>query len=303
MTGEAFALVSAFCYGLCGAAIAKGAPTARGDNGTALSIVLTALFSGILWLVFASGADLPRSPTALWSGIGFFVLAGLLATVFGRLAAFRSVALAGAIRATLFRRMIPVFAAILAFFILGERIGLGTWGGIALILGGLAMSMRERMPRALSATQTLDPARVRAGLVFGVVCAACYAGSYVARKLAMETLPDALLGALIGAVTGLVWYALAATVSKRYRAAVTGLVSTTGPWQLLAATAMSAGQVSQFFALKHTEVATVAIIGTTEVFISAYFAAFLFRTEPAPGRDMILATLLATAGVIVVALS
>lgn len=61
------------------------------------------------------------------------------------------------------------------------------------------------------------------------------------------------------------------------------------------------GQVLLFFALKHAEVAIVALIGTTELFIGAYLAAYLFKSEPPPGVWLIMATVLATLGVVLVA--
>ena len=54
--GEIYALLSAASFGVAGAAVAKGAPTAKGDNGVFLSIVLTLVLSSFLW--FAFGIDL-----------------------------------------------------------------------------------------------------------------------------------------------------------------------------------------------------------------------------------------------------
>lgn len=301
MLGEFIALISAACFGLAGAAIAKGAPDARGDNGAFLSIVLTMVFSGVIWIVIGREEGLPTSLPVLATGVAFFVASGMLATVFGRITNFRSIALSGAIRASLYRRLIPVFSIVLAFTLLGERFGTVAIFGMILILGSVALTLRERLPAVAQRPPGLSPANLRLGAIFGAICALCYAAAYVVRKLAMDYVPDAAFGALVGALTGIAWYTVAAQFSPRYRQVLTGLVATSGQWQWVAAASMSMGQILQFFALKHADVAVVAIIGTTELYIGAYLAAFLFRTEPPPRANLVFATLIATVGVVMVA--
>ena len=72
------------------------------------------------------------------------------------------------------------------------------------------------------------------------------------------------------------------------------------PWQMLAAFCISAGQISQFVALNYTEVGRVAIINSSEIFISSYLAVIVFKTEKRPPVMLLVATLLATAGIIFV---
>ena len=66
-----------------------------------LSIMLTAAFSGGLWLFI--GPALPPAGGGLWAGIAVFALAGILATVLGRLFYFRSIELTSAIEVGLTR--------------------------------------------------------------------------------------------------------------------------------------------------------------------------------------------------------
>ena len=54
--GEIYALLSAVSFGIAGAAVAKGASKAKGDNGVFLSIMLTLALSSVIWL--ACGIDL-----------------------------------------------------------------------------------------------------------------------------------------------------------------------------------------------------------------------------------------------------
>jgi len=302
MLGELLSILSAVSFGLAGAAIARGAPEARGDNGAFLSIVLTMVFAAVLWVGVGLAWPPAVSQEALITGTAFFIASGVLATVLGRMANFKSTALVGAIRASLLRRLIPVFSTILAVILLDERYALLAIVGMVLILVSIALAIREKTSAALGNFDTLSSSRLRAGVIFGVICAFCYASGYVARKAAMACVPDAAFGAIVGAVTGIVWYLTAAPFNSHCRASVAGVFRDQGPWQWVAAASLSSGQVLLFFALKYADVAVVAIIGSLEVFVGTYLAAYLFKTEPPPGRYLMAATILATIGVIFVAL-
>jgi drug/metabolite transporter (DMT)-like permease len=290
--GEIYALLSAVSFGIAGAAVAKGASKAKGDNGVFLSI----------WL--ACGIDLTTvdDTRSFLIGIGFFISAGVLATVFGRLTNFRSIALSGAIRSSLFRRLIPVFSTALAFVLLQERYSVMVLVGMIVILCSIAVAMWVRVPQISAKASAISTGNLQLGLLLAAVSAFCYALAYIARKLALEDLPDAALGALVGALTGVVWYFIAACISVRYRMAITSVLKSSGIWQWMAALGMSFGQILLFFALLSAPVAVVAIIGSLEMFVGAYFAAFLFKSEPVPGRAMILATIVAAIGVAMVAM-
>lgn len=304
LIGELFAVFAAFCYSFGSVAIAKNARDNGGSgNAVLLSVVLTAVISGVLWLFM--GPPLSGDGFSLLKGVGYFALAGILSTVLGRLFFFRSVELVGAIETGLMRRLIPVFAAALAVVLLGEQITI--WIGLAFVLvfSGVAIAVfpasRQRGTDAGAVAQVRR--QQTTGRVFAVTSAASYGGSYVTRKFGMQWLPDPLAGAFIGAVTGLAWFCLAAPFSEEYRGYLKGLFRKPAIWQTVAACSISIGQTSQFVALKFTSVTVVAIIGTIEVFLSVWLAAYVVKTEPRPGRGFVIASLLAMAGVVVLALA
>ncbi len=301
--GEVYALGSALSYGVGVAAIARGAPGARGDNGVFLSIVLTLVLSALLWLAFGLAPRAGGAGGLVAAGIGFFVAAGVFATVFGRLTNFQAIALSGTIRSSLFRRLIPVFSTILAFLLLGERYSPLVLAGMVLILVSIALAMWVRGPAPGGAAPVAPARQLRIGFLFGCVSALCYALAFIARKYGMGYLPDAALGALVSAAAGVAWYIAASTISPRYRRALVGVFADAGPWQWLAAFGVSLGQILLFFALISAPVAVVAIIASLEMFVAAYLAAFLFKSEPVPGPAMVLATGIASVGVVLVAVS
>lgn len=58
----------------------------------------------------------------------------------------------------------------------------------------------------------------------------------------------------------------------------------------------------QFFALSNTTVTAVPIIGSVEMFIAAWLSALLLKSERKPGRAFAVASGLAMAGTVIIAL-
>lgn len=307
--GELYALCSAFFYGASAVAINKNAESGRPGNGAYLSVLLTALMAGGLWLIM--GRSVWDATQTVWISVGFFVLAGLLANISGRVFMFRAVELVGAIEIGILRRMIPVFAAFLAILFLGERITASVSIGFFLVFSGVAtVILGGRPPRAAAgatgkagpSVTVRSPENLRHGRIFGTVSSASYGGAYVSRKFAMDGLPDPLLGTFIGAITGLVGGGTVALFSRYGRAEFLSLFRRPSVWQLVAAVTVSLGQIYQFFALKYTSVTAVAIIGSIEMFIAAWLSAAFLKSEKKPGPVFVLASCFALAGTVVIAL-
>lgn len=304
MLGEALALVAVFCFAIANVAVAKASQKAGGDRGAFLSVILTTVLAAVLWLVLPAGADF-ATHEAPWQGVFWFALAGLLATVVGRATLFRSIALAGAINAGVFRRIIPLSAAAFAFVVLGESLSLPGAAGMTLIVISIVAVIRSAKSGEGrgGATIAADRSSLLSGQIYGSVSATAYGAAYVTRKLGMLGLPNAALGALISSATALAAYGLMAAVSAGGRRAIVAALRHTDGYQVVAASGLAFGQTAQFFAIKYTSVTVVAIIGSLEMFVSAYLAVFIFRTEGWPPPIVVAASLLATAGALLVALN
>lgn len=302
MTGELLALGAAFAFGMSSVAIAKGAKGANAESGVLLSAIITGLLSGLAWMMFPDGAEWDSWEQIAWGAVGWFMASGLLATVGGRITMYRSIELAGVIRASTTRRLMPLMSLLLAWMIIGERVSLAGGIGMALIAASFVLLYLDN--RSSIRTTTSDPGRramISRGLAFGVISALLYAISFIARKFGLEAAPNALFGAFAGSLTALVFYIAAALFSRRYYAIVTSALTTPNPWQLGAALLMSLGQIAQFGALMFASVGRVTFINSFEVFIAAFLSVAVFRTDTMPGRLVIFATILATAGVVVLA--
>jgi len=300
LIGEAFALASALLFAVASIAIAKAAQKRSADTGVLLSIIMTGALAAaamlLEWRLPAAG-----NGSSMAAAIGWFAASGILAIVWGRITMFKSVALAGVIRATTIRRLTPFFSVLLAFAFLGETVsgfGLLGMGLMAASFGLLYFDNREKL-----ASKDLFPgANLRRGYLFGLVCALLYAASYVVRKRGLDGVHDPYFGALIGSLAALGYYAIGCLFSSKLRADVGLLMLRPDPWQLLAAALLAAGQVSQFIAFNNADVGRVTIINSIEIFMSSYLAVIVFKTEKWPSLYVAGATIVATAGVIFVAL-
>lgn len=268
MTGALLAIASACLYGLAGVTLRLSGRGARGDNGVYLSVLVTAALAGLLWL---ARGQVPAA-RVLAEGraeLAIFALAGLCATVFGRIAFYRATERIGAVRASLCRRLIPVFALPVAFLLAGELPdGRALLGGAVVLAAVLAYLGRPE-----------GPARVGLGEAIGIGSALFYALAYSLRALGLESLPDAALGTFVGALAGCLWFPLAALLRGQGAAGLRRLLADRGRWHWATAAALSLGQILQFFALQHAPVVTVAVLGSLDVFVSALLARALLRDE------------------------
>lgn len=294
MPGEVLALLAALAYGAAGLSIVMGKAGARGDNGVFLSVLVTAALSFALWLGWGRAPlGVVLSPAYVQPMLAF-VLAGVFSIALGRAAMYRATERIGAVRASLLRRLTPVFALPCAFFLLDEiPDGPTLWGG-GLILTGVACYL----PRPGGERGDVPVA----GLIGGVGSALFYALAYALRRLGLEVLPDAAFGAFVGAVAGGVWVVASSAAGRRPVQRLRGLIADRGLWHWITAVTLSLGQVLQFFALKSASVAVVAVLGTLEVFFAALLVMVFLPSETVARGRLLIAALLALAGTAVLVL-
>lgn len=263
-----------------------------GDKGVLFSVVVTMGLAAALWVVL-DGACIPANASP--AGLVWFGLAGLAAMVFGRSLLYASVRALGVARSSAVKRLNPFFSVLLAALILGEALRWPDAVGMVAIATAFALMVGGALRRA--------PGEVRVqAYMLGVGSALAYAFSYVFRKLGLDALPSPALGTLVSAVAGFAVFALLAAVNADRRANLLGMFRQLDRWVVFAALLVSAGQILLFAALAHADVASVVMVASLEIFISIGLSVFVFRSEPMPGRRVLLAAGLAMAGVVLVAI-
>ncbi len=298
--GEVLALLSALCFACSNVFVSKGS-TGKGDRGVIFSVLVTLVFSLLLWLT-VGGATFPSESRAdMLRGIFWFSVAGVFAMVFGRTFIYASLRYLGVTRASSLKKLTPFFSVILAYVLLSEAITALDMSGMALIGLAFAMltvqSLRKLPPEERAQTPRLKD------YSWGVGASASYAMSMITRKFGLAHLASPALGTLIGAVVGFAFYLVAACFSERYRSNLRNLFRNLNGWLVLAAVFMSSGQITVFAALSYADVSTVAILGSLEVFLSSFLAVFVFKAEKNPGLWVYLAACLAVIGAVMVGYS
>ena len=170
----------------------------------AAGLLCTALFvlRGSPWPVWATS----------WQ-VALLAVSGLVGFVFGDTYYFRSLVILGPGRAALVTSTAPVFTALLAWPLIGERPGPLIVLGMALTLGGITWVIWERQ----HPTQEHVEGSMLVGVVAGVLAAVGQAGGYVLSKLALRTGLDPLSATVIRIVAAAVGIWLLAAVQRDVR--------------------------------------------------------------------------------------
>ena len=170
----------------------------------AAGLLCTALFvlRGSPWPVWATS----------WQ-VALLAVSGLVGFVFGDTYYFRSLVILGPGRAALVTSTAPVFTALFAWPLIGERPGPLILLGMALTLGGITWVIWERQ----HPTQEHVEGSMLVGVVAGVLAAVGQAGGYVLSKLALRTGLDPLSATVIRIVAAAVGIWLLAAVQRDVR--------------------------------------------------------------------------------------
>ncbi len=301
--GEWLALLSACCFSASNVTIIRGIGAKGEDNGAFLSIMLTAAIAAALWL--AQGMQQGwREPTP--AGVAWFAGAGVLTIFVGRVFSYASIQHLGAIRASVAKRLIPLFSIGLAVLLLGETLDASMLVGMLLIGSAFAVLILQALnsvdvePQAGAARTASWMATLgNLGFYYGPVSSLAYALGYIARKQGLTALPDPAFGTMLGSVVGGVVFVLVACFVTSYRTALQRTFSHFNPWLLLAGVLSSAGQLLYFAALNHSTISRVAMISSLEAFVTIFLTVVVTRSFKQINGPVLLAASLGVAGTMV----
>ncbi len=296
LLGQGLALASAVSFAFANVLIARSSGR-RDSRGVVFSVLVTAVFAAVIWLVLESYDMQVVGNATWWKGVGFYALAGVLSMVVGRSFLYTSVRRLGVVRSSTVKRMNPFFSSVLAFLILDEIITTLGAAGMALLLFAFLLMMRESAKNQQAGDDAPPPVW---DYSFGVLSALAYGSAYIFRKFGIFELPFPAFGTLVSALTGLIAFLLAGLFVKSLRGQLTGIFSDLDRWMIMASVAVSLGQILFFAAIVYETVIVVVMIASLEIFIASYLSIFVFRLERKISLSMTLASGLAFAGVILI---
>src|SRR5881392_4269726 len=186
-TAHALALVSALCSAGATIFIRHGLRGRGPYTGFWINLVVGTV--GLWAVVLLTGGF--GHPSA--AGVAFFVLAGLIGTVAGRLLRFVSIDKVGASVAASLINLHPLVATGVAILLLGERVTAPILGGtVVIVVGTILLSLGGRRGGIRPWQITLP-----------LLSAACFGVVAVLRKLGLNE-TGAVLGSAINVTTALV---------------------------------------------------------------------------------------------------
>ena len=139
LAGILLSLMAALGFGLSAVFIKAAMSSVSVKTATVVSLISSTVVTMIFALIFHSKEILALSPMAfLW-----FILAGLITFLGGRLLNFQAINLVGASKASAVVSATPLFAAILAVTFLNETVNLMLAIGTMMIATGIALVVMQ----------------------------------------------------------------------------------------------------------------------------------------------------------------
>ena len=292
LAGDVLAFASATCFAISNVTIARGARPEAEDNGAFVSLILTTLIAGALWLAvgLTRGFE-PVTPRALL----WFAGAGVFTAFVGRVFFYASVQRLGAMRSSTLKRLNPFFSVVLGVAILHETLTDGMTIGLVLLAASFAVLMVSA--RGASAQAKPDASLVaRFGYFYAIVSALGYSSGYLLRKMGLAEAHDALLGATVGCFVGAALFLATAAFNADYARAVRATFARPNYWLIGAGTMSSFGQILYFAALNVSPMSRVALISSMEVFATLFLGFVFLRSHERLTAALVIAAVLGVAG-------
>lgn len=301
MAATLFAILSALGFGSSQFFIQMGLKEGR---ATALQGLLLNLLAANAVLVVALVFSWSSGPVPMNApGMIYFAAAGFAAPFAGRTAIFLSVRNIGGTRSASLAMSESLFAAALAYAILGQRVSAVTVAGIVILVAATVLFINETSrtfpslapSESPAGTETVPaggdwaPGGTKAGVFFGFSAGFFFAVAGIFRQLGVDAIPSALLGSVVGTSVALVVVIIQTLQHGSLRAGV-DVGGRDTLYFAVSGVLASIGMLAFFLALQlHGTVAiSTALKSMAPVVTFALSAAFLARWERLSGRTALL---------------
>jgi len=280
---EFFSLLAALCFAASHVLIRRGLETSNSITASLISLGLTALTTWVMvpFLVPVSSFWTP----ALW----YFIAAGIFAPGLGRILNYMGIERVGVARAVPVSNSSPMFASLLAVFLLGERWTLQNVLGTSLVIVGLVI---------LSQTRTAKTQWRRVDLIYPFLSALSFGISSVLRKrgLIMANLP--VMAAAVAAITAFLF--AIALLQAQGGSKVLKLSRPSLGWFFVGGLTNTAATLSVFYALSFGKVVVVEPLVSTNPVLSILLSAIFLKDLEAITSRVVVGALCTVAGTLLV---
>jgi len=276
---EYFALQAAVCFAISHILIRRALVTSNAMTGSFISLGMTA---AILWLLLPFFVPL----ASLWTpAVWYFLAAGFFAPGLGRTLTYVGIERVGVARSVPVANSSPMFASILAVFLLEEIWTPQNFLGTSLVICGIAILSASHGGQAQ--WRPLD-------LIYPVMAALAFGISTNLRKLGLMTTSLPLMAAAVTASTGFLFSLCLLHARGGVRVLV--LSRANWGWFVTAGIANTTATLSVFYALSLGSVVVVEPLVASNPVVSLILSAlFLRRLETVTPR-VVLGALCAVIG-------
>jgi len=284
MPAEFFALGTAFFYALHNVLTKKGL---RHSNPATAVITSLAINIILLW-----GVSLPSVPldSLASTGILMFILVGFFQPGLTRFLTYKGIETLGVTITDPIRASTPLFSAVLAILLLGERMTQPVFWATLVIIAGIALlSHRGGSIQKVRLLYILYP--LLASFLAGL--------SQVLRKFGLGSVPHPLLAAAVTATSSFAVAVLALWLSGK-RKETLRLNKECLPFFISAGVVVSLGMVSIYFALDLGKVTVVTPISSTGPLFALTLSALFLRDVEQVTVQVVLGACLIIAGVLLI---
>ena len=304
--GYALSGVALLCFSTAVLATKAASKRANLELGFLVALVVNVVFAscalGIHLLIRGTGLD--WNLQAFW----LFAASGVFATYLGRWFFYESVVRFGPAKASIFQVSSPLFTALIAWLLLGERLTVWVAAGMLMAIGGLFLiackpGFFAARTVAVANSQTSFSNRILQSIfLLGLISSAAYAIGNVLRGAAVRSWPEPIAGALIGALAGLAMhYAFSsdkASLTTRLRAA-----EAKGLWLFaLVGAANISGQITSIASMRYIPLSVAALVGLCTPLLVFPLSYWLFKNQEPLTLYVVLGSLLTLVGVAIVVL-
>jgi drug/metabolite transporter (DMT)-like permease len=285
--GALMALGSALCFSLMALLIRRAGNAAGPYAGLTVMLVAEIVLAG--GVVGVGGRLSPPD----WTGIGLFLVIGVLTGAVANILFFYCIHFAGAPRASAAKVGALVVGMALAMLIFGERLGpLALVGTVLVLLGLWAVARPDRA--ATQADQHGD--RMQWGLLAGMAGGLAFAVGNLMRKVAMAHWAEPIGGATLEAVAGLAVILLLPRTYRQLRE-----MNWRRVWPLVGAGVVGITGVGLFLqALDYVPVSVANLLSGVEPVLTLILTTLLFPQAGRLTRLLAIGVIVSTVGVLLV---
>ena len=283
MWGYALSGAALACFATAVLATKAASNRANLELGFVVALVVNVVFAGCALAVQVA----IRGTGLQWNTLAFllFAASGVFATYLGRWFFYESVVRFGPAKASIFQVSSPLFVALIAWLLLGERLSI--WVALGMLMAIMGLALIAYKPGFFSPGKADTPqqhasflARVlQSVFLLGLFSSGAYAVGNLLRGAAVRSWPEPIAGALIGALTGLaLHYVLSkdkASLLSRLR-----LAESRGLWlYALVGMANISGQITTIASMRYIPLSIAALVSLCTPLLVFPMSYWLFKNQ------------------------